>query len=182
MYEKKNQGTQKCASSKETQGHKNKTGVNAEGHKNDEIRSVIEEYVAEALKNARASWEKDFESRIASEREDAAKLATMSSEERAKAEMERKQKDFETERQQYVSERAEFEAAKELAAQNLPVNFARMVADADAEVMKENIAVFKTEYMKAIEEGLSQRLKGTLPRVSKEKEQMGDPFLSGLGM
>ena len=79
--------------------------------------------------------------------------------------MERRQKDFETERQQYVSERAEFEAAKELAAQNLPVNFSKMVADADKETMLENIASFKAEYMKAIEAGLSQRLKGTLPKV-----------------
>ena len=36
--------------------------------------------------------------------------------------------------------------------------------------------------MKAIEAGLSQRLKGTLPKVSKEKEQVSDPFLNGLGM
>ena len=94
----------------------------------------------EALAKAKSVWDKDFESRIASEREDAAKLATMSSEERARVEMERRQKDFETERQQYVSERAEFEAAKELAAQNLPVNFSKMVADADKETMLENIA------------------------------------------
>lgn len=177
MYEKKKQGTLKDEFSKEKQGCGNNAPEN-----NEELKSLIAGYVEEALKTAKASWEKDFETRIASEREDAAKMATMSSEERAKAEMERKQKDFETERQQYVSERAEFEAAKELAAQNLPVSFSRMVADADKETMLENIASFKAEYMKAIENGLSQRLKGTLPRVSGEKEQACDPFLSGLGM
>ena len=96
--------------------------------------------------------------------------------------MDKRQKDFENERQQYVSERAEFEAAKELAAQNLPVNFARMVADADKDVMAENIERFKAEYMKAIESGLSERLKGVPPRISREKENLTDPFLSGLGM
>lgn len=171
MYEKTKQGTLKNEQQKEKQGHRN-----------EEIKSLIAKYVAEAVNEAKASWEKDFETRIASEREDAARLASMSSEERAREEMERKQKDFETERKQYVSERAEFEAAKELAAQNLPVNFAKMVADSDKDVMMENISAFKKEYMKAIEEGLSQRLKGTLPRVSKEKEQTGDPFLNGLGM
>ena len=104
-------------------------------------------------------------------------MATMSAEDRAKAEMDKRQKDFENERQQYVSERAEFEAAKELAAQNLPVNFARMVADADKDVMAENIERFKAEYMKAIE-----RLKGVPPKISREKENLTDPFLSGLGM
>ena len=75
-----------------------------------------------------------------------------------------------------------FEAAKELAAQNLPVNFARMVADADKDIMAENIERFKAEYMKAIESGLSERLKGVPPKISREKENLTDPFLSGLGM
>ena len=182
MYEKKNEGTLKKECSKENQGHKNDIPEKDKGQENEELKSLIAGYVEEALTKAKSAWDKDFESRIASEREDAAKMATMSSEERARVEMERRQKDFETERQQYVSERAEFEAAKELAAQNLPVNFSKMVADADKETMLENVAAFKAEYMKAIEAGLSQRLKGTLPKVSTEKEQISDPFLNGLGM
>ncbi len=178
MYEKKKKGTLNNIPEEK----KNLMPEGNGGGKNENIKSLIAKYVDEALKEAKSSWDKDFETRIASEREDAAKMATMSSEERARVEMERRQKDFETERQQYVSERAEFEAAKELAAQNLPVNFARMVADADKETMLENISMFKAEYLKAIEMGLSQRLKGTLPKVSKEKEEMSDPFLSGLGM
>ena len=67
-----------------------------------------------------------------------------------------------------------------VADQNLPVNFARMVADADKDVMAENIERFKAEYMKAIESGLSERLKGVPPRISREKENLTDPFLSGL--
>ena len=133
MDEKKKQGTLNGDT-------KNENG----GHKNDELKNLIARYVAEAIKNEKATWE--------------------------------------NERQQYVSERAEFEAAKELAAQNLPVNFARMVADADKDIMAENIERFKAEYMKAIESGLSERLKGVPPRISREKENLTDPFLSGLGM
>lgn len=176
MYEKTKQETK---NQKEKQTNKTETVEKSEG---ESLKETIAKYVAKAVAEAKASWEKDFETRIVSEREDAARLATMSSEERAREEMERKQKDFESERQQYVSEKSEFEAAKELAAQNLPVNFAKMVADGDKEVMMENIASFKKEYMNAIEEGLSNRLKGTLPRVSKEREHAGDPFLNGLGM
>lgn len=148
----------------------------------DNKKSELEKYIKEAVENERAAWEKELEKRIASEREDAAKLATMTSEERAAAEMEKKQKDFEDERQLYLSERAEFEAAKELAGEGLPVTFAKMVADADAEAMSENIRILKAEYMKAIEAGLSERLKGGLPKISKEKETVKDPFLNGLGM
>lgn len=182
MNERKNKGTLNNDFSKRKQSEEKTVPENNEGRKNDELKSLIAKYVSEAVKNERSKWEKDFEARITSEREEAARMATMSSEERARAEMDKREKNFETERQQYMSERAEFEAAKELAAQNLPVNFARMVADNDKDVMMENISVFKTEYMKAIEEGLSHRLKGTLPHISKEKEMSGDPFLTGLGM
>ena len=145
MDEKKKQGTLNGDT-------KNENG----GHKNDELKNLIARYIAEAIKNEKATWEKDFSDRIVSEREDAAKMATMSAEDRAKAEMDKRQKDFENERQQY--------------------------ADADKDVMAENIERFKAEYMKAIESGLSERLKGVPPRISREKENLTDPFLSGLGM
>lgn len=182
MYEKKKQGTLKEEPLKEKQGHKSEPSANGGGHKNDELKALIASLVAEEISKEKVLWEKNLSDRIASEREDAARMATMSSEERARLEMEKKQKSFESERAQYVSERAEFEAAKELAARDLPVSFAKMVADADNEVMLKNIDTFKAEYMKAIEAGLSMRLKGTLPKVSKEKDSMSDPFLSGLGM
>ncbi len=42
--------------------------------------------------------------------------------------------------------------------------------------MAENIERFKAEYMKAIESGLSERLKGVPPKISREKENLTDPF------
>lgn len=161
---------------------KNKGSKQNTEPKNDELRELVKSLISEEIEGAKASFKKDFETRVTAEREDAAKLATMSAEERAKFEMDKKQKDFEAERQQYVSERAQFEAAKELSAQNLPVNFASMVADADKDKMLEKISVFKSEYLKAIEAGISDRLKGKLPSVSKEIPKDGDPFLNGLGM
>ena len=146
-----------------------------------ELKAMIKQYVCEALEDMKQSFGREIETRIAAEREDAAKMASMSSEDRARAEIEKSRKAFESERAEYVSEKAEFEAAKELTAQNLPVTFARFVADGDKDVMLENISAFKTEYLKAIEAGLTDRLKGRLPRVSKEKEQPFDPFLNGLG-
>ncbi len=150
--------------------------------KQNELRELVKSLISEEMENAKEGFKKDFETRVNAEREDAAKLASMSAEERAKFEMDKKQKDFEAERQQYVSERAEFEAAKELATQNLPVVFAHMVADADKDRMLDNISIFKSEYLKAIEAGLSQRLKGSAPRISKEIPEGSDPFLNGLGI
>ena len=84
MDEKKKQGTLNGDTKNENRGHKN-----------DELKNLIVGYVAEAIKNEKATWEKDFSDRIVSEREDAVKMATMSAEDRAKAEMDKRQKDFE---------------------------------------------------------------------------------------
>lgn len=167
---------------KEKQKSNNSQENKKPAEQNAELKELIKSIIGDELKGAREAWEKDMEVRVNAEREDAAKLASMSAEERAKFEMDKKQKDFETERQQYVSERAEFEAAKELASQGLPVTFAGMVADADKEKMLDNISVFKAEFLKAIEAGLTERLKGGAPRISKEVPEGTDPFLSGLGM
>ena len=86
MDEKKKQGTLNGDTKNENRGHKN-----------DELKNLIVGYVAEAIKNEKATWEKDFSDRIVSEREDAVKMATMSAENRAKAEMDKRQKDFENE-------------------------------------------------------------------------------------
>ena len=59
MDEKKKQGTLNGDT-------KNENG----GHKNDELKNLIAGYVAEAIKNEKATWEKDFSDRIVSERED----------------------------------------------------------------------------------------------------------------
>ena len=61
MDEKKKQGTLNGDT-------KNENG----GHKNDELKNLIAGYVAEAIKNEKATWEKDFSDRIVSEREEAA--------------------------------------------------------------------------------------------------------------
>lgn len=175
MYQ--NKGTLKEKSHPEQKGHKN-----FGDDKNGDLKNIIAQYVSEAVKSLKEDWKKEFQSAMETEREENAKYASMSSEERAKAVMDKRQKDFENERQQYVSERAEFEAAKELAAQNLPVSFAKMVADPDKDVMAENIELFKSEYMKAIESGLSERLKGVAPKISRERENNSDPFLRGLGI
>ena len=56
MDEKKKQGTLNGDA-------KNGSG----GRKNDELKNLIASYVAEAIKNEKATWEKDFSDRIVSE-------------------------------------------------------------------------------------------------------------------
>jgi len=86
---------------------------------------------------------------------------------------------FEEEKKAYLSEKLEFEAAKLLSEEDLPVSFAKILKGADSEATKENIALFKKEFMKALEAALSERLKGTVPKTGAAEVYDNDPFLAG---
>lgn len=80
------------------------------------------------------------------------------------------------------TERMEFEAQKELMKQELPLEFAPMLAGADVEETMENVAMFKKLFLKAVEKTLSERLKGSEPKTGGIDEDDGsDPFLRGFG-
>lgn len=152
--------------------------------KNEEKTYTAEELeiaVNEALKNAKSDWDKDSEEKIRSERDDAAKLAAMSPEEREKAEFEKNRKAFDEEKSRYIAEKMEFAAARKLSENNLPISFAKLMAGADEAETSENIENFKREFLKAVEQGLSERLKGGSIKTGNGTRVESDPFLNGFG-
>ena len=126
----------------------------------------------EKISQMKAQWEKDSEAKIISERDDAAKLA----------EMEKRQKAFDEERSQYITEKMEFEAGKELAKHNLPLSFAKILSGGDIDSTLSNIENFKQEFLKAVEAALAERLKGQTPKIGNAEKTEYDPFLSGFGL
>lgn len=146
-----------------------------------EFQSEVDRRVTEALKTAKAGWDKENEQKIQSERDEAARMATMSADERARAEMEKRQKAFDAERNQYLSEKMEFEAAKELSKHKLPLSFAKLLSGGDIDDTMSNIENFKQEFLKAVEAALSERLKGSTPKTGGAEAIESDPFLAGFG-
>ena len=141
----------------------------------------LERAVNEAVKKAKSDWDTDNEEKIRSERDDAAKLASMSPEERAKAELEKNRKEFDEEKSRYMAEKMEFEAAKKLSENNLPITFAKLLAGKDAAETAANIDNFKNEFLKAVEKGLSEKLKGGSIKTGSGVRTENDPFLNGFG-
>ena len=139
----------------------------------------VDELIEKKLSEARAQWDKEAEAQRQAEEEDK-KLALMSDDERKTAEFEKREKAFETERQKYLSDKLEFEATKALAQENLPVSFARLLSGKDEEETAQNISMFKSEFLKAIEIAINERLKGKTPKTSSVAES-NDPFLGGFG-
>lgn len=153
--------------------------------KNEEERlytaKELESEIENALKNAKSEWDKGNEEKIRSERDDAAKLAAMSPEERTRAELEKNRREFDEEKSRYMAEKTEFEAARKLSENNLPISFAKLVSGKDTEETAANIENFKKEFLKAVENGISERLKGGNIKTGSGMRTESDPFLNGFG-
>ena len=141
-------------------------------------KEQLEREIEKAVLEKKSEWEKGLEERLAAERDEAARLATMSADERSREEFDKKQKAFDEERSQYMSERMEFEAAKALSNSGLPIAFAKILKGSDTETTAENISIFKEQFLKAVEEEVSERLKGVTPRTGSAPAAC-DPFLNG---
>lgn len=151
-----------------------------ETYTHDEVRALIEKEVSEALNSAKLKWDEETKTKMDAVRSDAEKMASLSADERAKAELLKKEDAIKAQREQYMSERMEFEATKALANEKLPLSFAKLLSGKDTEETTGNINLFKTEFLKAIEDALNERLRGKTPKTASYVEE-SDPFLAGFG-
>lgn len=93
---------------------------------------------------------------------------------------EKERADFENERRSYIAEKLEFHAKKTLTEENLPASFAKLLCGEDEEATVKNIALFKEEFLRAVEAALSEKLKGSTPKTAAPSNEF-DPFLNGFG-
>lgn len=144
------------------------------------LQSETDKRVTSALETAKAKWQSEYEAKLKTEKDEAARLAKMTAEERSKAEFQKRVSEFEEREAKYNAERLEFECTKQLAAESLPVEFASMLTGKDADATKQNIDSFKTAFNKAIEAAVTERLKGSAPRIGTAQDHTEqDPFLKG---
>ena len=134
------------------------------------LQSETDKRVSQAIATAKAKWEEEFNQKLESEKSEALKLAKMNEEERYKMELEKQKAEFETEKKQFLRERMELETVKELSALNLPTDFAKYLLADTAEEIKQNIQTFKTHFEQALEKAVSEKLQGTTPKTSTNKD------------
>ena len=148
-----------------------------------DFQSEVDRRVTEALKTAHTKWQTEYDEKLKAEKDEAARLAKMSADERAKAEFDKRVKDFEDREAKHNAERLEFECTKQLAGEKLPVEFASMLTGVDAEATKANIETFKKAFSKAIEDAVTEKLKGTTPKVGEgQSDAWLDSMRKGAGL
>lgn len=135
------------------------------------LQSESDKRVNQALEKAKAEWQKDYEAKLQAEKDEAARLAKMNADERAKAEFEKERKTFEAERSKYQKDKLTYECSRQLGAAGLPIDFAEMLTGADADSTKSNIDAFGEKWKDALEKAVTERLKGAPPKTAHTNKE-----------
>ncbi|WP_392435367.1 DUF4355 domain-containing protein [Finegoldia magna] len=141
-----------------------------------QLQSEADKRVTEALKTAKAKWESDYKDKLKKEKDEAARLAKMSAEDRAKEEFEKQKQDFEAERKQFERDRLELQVKKDLNEQGLNESFSSFLIGEDADSSLANIKSFKGAWDKALSEAVKEKLKGEPPKASPGQSETQDVF------
>ena len=117
----------------------------------------------------------ELEKRTEEARKEAAVLAKLSSDERARYEEERERMSLEKQRDELEQDRKAFrreqlmlEAEKQLLIEQMPVEFSQYVLGDDADDTFTKIGVLKEQWRRAIEAGLNERMKSRSPRQGNQ--------------
>lgn len=132
------------------------------------IQSESDKRVTEALKTARAKWEKE-ESEAKKEAERLQSLSQKEREEELKAKQLKELEETKAELERVYLER---DTIDRLTEENVPVQFKDFLMGVDAQSTNENIKAFKEVYEAEVQRGVEERLKGKTPSAAGQKPKM----------
>lgn len=147
------------------QANTNSKQTQAKTYTAAELESEVDRRVQQALDTAQNKWNATLEERLKTEREEAAKMAKMTAEQRAEAERKQQQAKFEADKAQLMKDRMEYNAVKLLEEKSLPIKFAAMCVGEDEDATKANIETFAAEWAAALQKAVDERLKSTPPKT-----------------
>lgn len=130
------------------------------------LQSETDRKVSKALETSKAKWLEEYQAKLEQEKSEAEKLASMSAEERAKTEFEKERQKWLKEKSTFEKEKMKLEATKLLSNEGMPISFVDYVIGDTAEQVNENIKTFKEAWKVALEETVTEKLKGKSPAGS----------------
>lgn len=133
------------------------------------LQSEADRRVTEALKTARAKWEKEFREKLEKEKKEAERLSKLSADEREKELLKQKEQELAEKENAIRMKELHLDTIEVLAEEGLPVGFAEFLIKGDAETTNENIKKFKKEWQEALSKAVDERIKGKSPRLSETK-------------
>jgi hypothetical protein len=138
------------------------------------MQTEADKRVAQALKTHDEKRDIEFEKRLAKEKENAARLASMGEEERHKEEIARKEEEILQKGKEITRRELHLDAVEVMEKKELPVKFAKiLLADTAADTLK-NIDDFEKAWKGELDKAIEQRMHGKTPTVGKEPKKSYD--------
>lgn len=131
-----------------------------------ELDSMLDKHAAKALETAKQKWEEEKQAEISK----AEQLAKMSAAERKAEEDKAKQSAMDKREKELNMKEYRYEARHQLEDNGLSVDFVDMVMADDAETTKNNIAALKSQFDKAVEASVTEKMKGNTPKAGATAE------------
>lgn len=114
--------------------------------------------IAKMIAAEKSKWEQEYEAKVEKERNEAAELAKLSEKDRQKALIQKEKDEFEKEKAAFRKEQLAVEKGKQLTVQGMPADFANRIVGETAEAILEDVKAFRTEWDKAVEAKVNERL------------------------
>lgn len=125
----------------------------------------VQAIVDAAISKAKTQWENDFKKRELDAKKEAERLSKLSDDERAKAELENAQKELERRTAEFERDKLKYETAQVMAKRNLPIEFTDFLIAENNEKTLERITTFEKKFKKAVEDAVTEKLKGNAPKT-----------------
>lgn len=136
--------------------------------------SEADKRVEQALKTHDEKKQIEFEKRLDREKKDAARLASLSEEERHKEELAKKEREAESREKDLTRRELHLDAIKIVADREIPVKFAEMLLSDTAEGTLKNIDLFEKEWKAELNKAIEARMRGKTPTAGKAAEKSYD--------
>jgi len=155
------------------------TDIKQDEQQEQQKQENIKTYTQEDITKLQQQFETDKQLAI----EEALKKAKMSADEKAKYEQETKLKEIEQREKDIALRELKADTAKILSEKNIPLNMLDFLVSEDLEKTKTNIDKFVSEYNKAVQVQVEQRLKGKAPIISNthSSQSIAEQFRNALG-
>ena len=138
---------------------------NADSLTDEQVAAIKEKFglkddtdVDSIVKSKRSRWQKELEE----EKNEAARLAKLSEEERQQALIQKEKDDFEQEKAAFRQEQLLVEKGKQLQEIGIPSTFAARIQGNTAEEAIKDVKSFKAEWDKALEVAVNEKLKASV--------------------
>lgn len=151
----------------------------------EDFQKEADRRVTQALETSQKKWQQEFQQKLEHEKQEAERLAKMSSDEKEKEMFKKQQDEFNKQKKEFERERLTTQTLKTLASEDLPSEFCEMImANVEtAEDIMANIKTFKKLFSDAVDKRLTDRTQTTTPGAGEQqKPNADDPFLKGLGL